>query len=264
MKKYNLRAFNYSTAIGILLSLLLFAFITLVTANDSLAYFNIPSLLIIILGTIAAVCLSYPLRDIKQALKSIQLILFYESLDPRQDAIEITRVAQMWFNRDMVGVENLIDSINNSYLKIGFQLIIDNTPIDDILTLLKWRITRLRAKEQVAANIFHSMANYSPAFGMVGTLVSLINMLQLINAKDITAIGYNMGIALITTFYGLMFANLIFNPIATKLERRTEQRVMIMSMVMEGIALIAERRSPAYIRETLSSFIVHYDNELQR
>ncbi len=262
--KINFRAVNYSTAIGLFLGLLLFAFIIFYSANNSLAYLNIPSLLIIVLGTLSAVCLSYPLRDIKQALKSIRLILFYESLDPRQDAEEIIRVAHLWFNKDMLGVENLIDSINNSYLKTGFQLVIDNTPIDDILTLLKWRITRLRAKEQVAANIFHSMANYSPAFGMVGTLVSLINMLQIINAKDINAIGYNMGIALITTFYGLIFANLIFNPIAIKLERRTEQRVMIMSMVMEGIALIAERRTPAYIRETLASFIVHYDNELQR
>jgi chemotaxis protein MotA len=260
----NFRAINYSTAIGILLSLLLFAFIALITSKNTFSFFNLPSLFIVFLGTIAAVFLSYPLRDIKQAFKSIKLILFYESLDPRIDAEEITRVAHLWFNRDMLGVESIIESINNSYLKIGFQLIIDNTPIDDILTLLKWRITRLRAKEQVSANIFHSMANFSPAFGMVGTLVSLINMLGIITAKDINAIGLNMGIALITTFYGLMFANLLFHPIAVKLERRTEQRVMIMSMVMEGIALIAERRTPAYIRETLYTFIVHYDNELQR
>ncbi len=262
--KMKLGSFNYSTAIGISLSLLLFAFIIFVNAHDSLAFFNLPSLLIIVLGTLAAVSISYPLRDITYAFTSTKHIFFYESLDPKQDAEEIIRVAHLWFNHDMVGIENLIDHINNYYLKIGFQMIIDNTPLDDILTLLKWRTNRLRAKEQVASNVFHSMATFSPAFGMVGTLVSLINMLQIITDKDIHAIAFNMGVALITTFYGLMFANLVFNPMAVKLERRTEQRVMIMSMVMEGITLIAEKRTPAYIRETLASFIVNYENELQR
>ncbi|MFI3138129.1 MAG: MotA/TolQ/ExbB proton channel family protein [Methylococcaceae bacterium] len=262
--RQKLRSFNYSTLLGLALSIVLLGFIILFEANHPLAFINLPGLLIVVLGTFAAVCLSYPLRDIKQSIKSIRLIIFYESLDPRQDADEITRVAQLWFTRDLIGVEHIIDSINNSYLKTGFQLVIDNTPMDDILTLLKWRIVRLRAKEQVAANIFHSMANYAPAFGMLGTLVGLINMLEIIAQKDITAIGFNMGVALITTFYGLMLANLLFHPIAIKLERRTEQRVMIMSMVMEGITLIAERRTPSFIRETLYSFIVHHEDELQR
>ncbi|MCX7089027.1 MAG: MotA/TolQ/ExbB proton channel family protein [Methylococcales bacterium] len=262
--RQKLRSFNYSTLLGLALSIVLLGFIILFEANHPLAFINLPGLFIVVLGTFAAVCLSYPLRDIKQSIKSIRLIIFYESLDPRQDADEITRVAQLWFTRDLIGVEHIIDSINNSYLKTGFQLVIDNTPMDDILTLLKWRIVRLRAKEQVAANIFHSMANYAPAFGMLGTLVGLINMLEIIAQKDITAIGFNMGVALITTFYGLMLANLLFHPIAIKLERRTEQRVMIMSMVMEGITLIAERRTPSFIRETLYSFIVHHEDELQR
>jgi chemotaxis protein MotA len=259
-----IRSFNYSTLLGVALSTVLLGFIILVEVTDPLAFLNLPGLLIVVLGTFSATCLSYPLRDIKQSIKAIRLVIFYESLDPRQEADEITRVAQLWFKRDLIGVENIIDSINNSYLKTGFQLIIDNTPMEDILTLLKWRIVRLRAKEQVAANIFHSMANYSPAFGMLGTLIGLINMLEILAQKDISAIGFNMGVALITTFYGLIFANLVFNPIAIKLERRTEQRVMIMSMVMEGITLIAERRTPAFIRETLYSFIVHHEDELQR
>lgn len=259
-----LRPFNYSTLLGFTLSVLLMAFIIKYESTDAKSFINIPGLFIVLFGTIAAVCLSYPLRDIKQAIKSIKLIVFYESLDPRQEADEIVRAAQLWFNRDLVGVENTIENIHNSYLKTGFQLIVDNTPMDDMLTLLKWRIVRLRAKEQVAANIFHSMASYAPAFGMLGTLIGLINMLEILAQKDVSSIGYNMGVALITTFYGLMLANLAFNPIAIKLERRTEQRVMIMSMVMEGITLIADRRTPAFIRETLLSFIVHHDDELQR
>lgn len=254
---------NYSTALGILLSIMLFIFIILFAANNPLSLINLTGLVIVIGGTIAAIFLSYPLRDIKQSLKSLKLIFLYESLNPQKEVNEIIAVAQMWFNRDKLAIENIIDRINNPYLKTGFQLVVDNTPIEDILSLLKWRIARLRAKEKTEANIFYSLAAYSPAFGMLGTLISMTNMLQIIELKDIAGISYNMGTALVTTFYGLIMANLLFHPIAIKLERRTEHRIMIMSMVMEGISLIADRRSPSFIRETLKSFIMHYDNELK-
>jgi chemotaxis protein MotA len=254
---------NYSTAIGLVLSLLLCIYIIVFAANDPLAFLNLPSLLIVIVGTIAAIFLSYPLRDIKHGLKSVKLIFFYESLNPQREADEIIAVARLWFQKDTIAIENVIDTINNPYLKTGFQLVVDHTPTEDILSLLKWRIARLRAKEKAEANIFHSLAVFAPAFGMLGTLIGMINMLQVIELRDIGGISYNMGTALITTFYGLILANLIFTPIAIKLERRTEQRIMIMSMVMEGITLIAERRNPSFIRETLRSFIAHYDNELK-
>ncbi|MDO9142263.1 MAG: MotA/TolQ/ExbB proton channel family protein [Methylobacter sp.] len=254
---------NYSTALGIFLSIILFVFIIAFAANDPLSFINLTGLGIVVGGTIAAILLSYPLKDIKHGLKSIKLIFFYEDLNPTKEANEIIAVAQMWFIKDKTAIENTIVNINNPYLKTGFQLIVDNTPVDDILSLLKWRIARLRAKEKAEANIFYSLASYSPAFGMLGTLIGMINMLQIIELKDIAGISYNMGVALITTFYGLIMANLIFNPIAIKLERRTEQRIMMMSMIMEGITLIADRRSPSFVRETLKSFIMHYDNELK-
>jgi len=258
----NKKTINYSTALGILFSILLILFIVFYAANNPLTFLNIPGLVIVIAGTIAAIFLSYPLRDVKQGLKSIKLVFFYESMNPQKEADEIIRVAKLWFQRDSIVIENIINSIHNPYLKTAFQLIVDKTPVDDILALLKWRIARLRAKEKTESNIFYSLATYAPAFGMLGTLLGLINMLQIIEMKDISAITANMSIALITTFYGLILANLAFNPIAVKLERRTEQRIMIMSMVMEGVTLIADRRPPSFVRETLYSFIVDYDNEL--
>ncbi len=249
----NKKSINYSTALGILFSILLILFIVFYAAHNPWTFINIPGLIIVVAGTIAATFLSYPLRDIKQGMKSIKLVFFYESMNPQKEADEIIRVAQLWFHRDSMAIENVIESIHNPYLKTGFQLIVDKTPIDDILSLLKWRIARLRAKEKTESNIFYTLAAYAPAFGMLGTLLGLINMLQIIEMKDISAITANMAVALITTFYGLLLANLAFNPIAVKLERRTEQR---------GIILIADRRTPSFIRETLYSFIADYDNEL--
>jgi len=255
-------AINYSTAIGVVLTLGLLLFIIYYAANTPEIFINIPGLGIVLGGTLAAVFLSYPLRDIKQGIKSIRQIVFYESLNPQREVDEIVAVAKMWFQRDKIAIENTIDTIQNPYLKTSFQLIVDNAPLDDILALLKWRIARMRAKEKAEASIFHSLAAFAPAFGMFGTLVGLINMLQVIEVKEIHSITSNMAIALTTTLYGLMLANLLFNPIAIKLERRTEQRIMIMSMIMEGVTLIVEGRPPSFIRETLNSFVAQYDNEL--
>ncbi|MGZ4994210.1 MAG: motility protein A, partial [Methylobacter sp.] len=149
---------NYSTALGILLSVALFVFIVVFAANDPLSFINPTGLVIVIGGTIAAIFLSYPLRDIKHSLKSLKLIFFYESLNPQREANEIIAVSQMWFNKDKQAIENTIENINNPYLKTGFQLVVDHTPIDDILSLLKWRIARLRAKEKAEASIFYSLA----------------------------------------------------------------------------------------------------------
>src|SRR3546814_15522447 len=99
------------------------------------------------------------------------------------------------------------------------------------------------------------MAGFAPAFGMVGTLVGLVNLLFLLGDGDMTAIGQQMALALMTTFYGILFANLLLKPVAVKLERRAEQRMIVMNMIMQGISMMCQKRSPALMRETLNSFM---------
>ena len=106
------------------------------------------------------------------------------------------------------------------------------------------------------------MASYAPAFGMLGTLLGLINLMDLVGAGDMKAIGSQLAIALITTFYGVLAANLIFKPIAVKLERRTEERLIVMNMVLEGISLMCAGRSPSLMRETLRAFVARHENEI--
>jgi chemotaxis protein MotA len=152
--------------------------------------------------------------------------------------------------------------IHNPFLRSGVQLVIDGTPTDKVLELLEWRIARLKARERAEAQLFRTMATYAPAFGMLGTLIGLINMLHGMGTASMAVIGQGMAVALITTFYGLILANLVFKPIAVKLERRTERRVLVMNMVLEGIVMLSERRSPSFVRETLSSFLTHHEDEL--
>ncbi|MEE4245792.1 MAG: MotA/TolQ/ExbB proton channel family protein [Kangiellaceae bacterium] len=253
---------NFSTLIGIILGLLLIAVVVYFTAFDAYAFLNLPGLLIVLGGTLAATLVSYPVKEFGRFFKLLGLALFDSQVDPQQQINELEQLARKWFKDDLRGVERDLVSVKNSFLRTGVQLVIDKTPPADIIDLLHWRITRLRAQEQAEAQMFVSMSGFAPAFGMLGTLIGLINMLSIMDNRNFSEIGFHLAIALVTTFYGLIMANLIFKPIATKLERRTEQRVMLMTMVMEGISLMSQRRTPSFIRATLESFIAQYEDEL--
>jgi len=253
---------NFSTIIGVIAGLCVVGFVIWLTALDALAYLNMPGLIIVIGGTLAATLVSYPAREFLRMFKLMGIVLYDNQLDAKRQVDEIEQLARKWFRDDIRGVERDLDSIENTFLKTGVQLVIDKTPLQDIIDLLHWRITRLRAQEQAEAQMFVSMAGFAPAFGMLGTLIGLINMLTIMDNKNFSEIGFHLAIALVTTFYGLLFSNLLFKPIATKLERRTERRVMLMTMVMEGISLMSQRRTPSFIRATLESFIAQHEDEL--
>lgn len=255
---------NPATVLGMFGGIILLAVTIALTADDYSAFWNLPGLGIVLGGTIAATLVSYPLHEVLRVFRVFIIVLRHERYYAKEDMEEIVAVSRQWFKGNLAAIETRLDEIRNPYLRMGIQLVIDDTPLDDILTLLQWRMTRLRAKETAEAQVFRTMAMYAPAFGMLGTLVGLINMLFGMEGSDFALIGVNLAIALITTFYGIILANLVFKPIAIKMERRTEQRVMLMNMVLEGITLMSKGRSPAYIRETLKSFMARYEDEIRQ
>jgi len=253
---------NPSTLLGMLIGIAL-AGVVLFNDTANLALFwNAQGLIIVLGGTVAATLISYPLHEVLRVFCVFWVVLRNERLYEREDLDELVEVSRIWFAGKLTAAEDKLEQIKNPFLKTGLQLVIDGSPLEDILALLQWRILRLKAKEQAEAQVFRSMALFAPAFGMVGTLIGLISMMSSMESRDFAVIGGNMAVALITTFYGILLANLAFKPIATKLERRTERRVMLMHMALEGITLISQHRSPAYIRATLESFTADYRDEI--
>lgn len=253
---------NPSTLIGMLTGILLLAVVLVFTAVDPWLFLDLPSLGIVLFGTLAATFISYPLKEVLRIFGLLGTVLRNEHLYARADLDELVSISRLWMSGDLRAVEAAMDEVANPFLKTGLQLVVDMTPEEDILDLLQWRIARLRAKEHAEAQLFRVMSSYAPAFGMVGTLVGLVNLMFLLGDGDMTAIGQQMAVALMTTFYGVLLANLLFKPVAVKLERRTEQRVEQMNMVLQGISMMCHKRSPALMRETLSSFMAQYADEI--
>ena len=198
-----------------------------------------------------------------RVFKVFLIVLRNENLYAREDMDEIVRVSRQYFQGQLTALDDELDKLKNPFLRTGVQLVIDGAPVEDIVELMQWRIARLKAREAAEAQIFRSMAMYAPAFGMLGTLLGLVNMLQGLQA-DFQTIGANMAVAMLTTLYGILLANLIFKPIAIKFERRTERRVIQMNMVLEGITLMAQRRSPSFIRLYLESLQAQHSDEIRK
>jgi len=254
---------NVSTILGILIGLTLIGGSIALTAEDIWMFLNLPSLIMVLGGTIAATMISYPISELRNVFKALVIVLRNERLYARQDLDELVDVSKLMFQGQLQKADERLNMIKNPFLRTGIQLVLDGSSTDDISSLLQWRIARMRARERAEAQIFRTMASFAPAFGMLGTLLGLINMLSGMDAAGFEHIGQNMALAMITTLYGIILANLVFKPVALKLERRTEQRVMLMNMMVEGVMMMHEKRSPAFLRETLHSFLAQYEDELR-
>lgn len=253
---------NPSTLIGIVASVLLLGAVLFFSAENAASFVDIPSLGIVVIGTLAATFISYPLSEVLRVFRLLGTVLRNERLHTEQDIDDLISISRLWMKNDIRKVEGALENVSNPFLKTGVQLVIDHAPEKDIVDLMQWRVSRLRARERAEAQLFRTMAGFAPAFGMLGTLVGLVNLLFLLGDGDMAAIGQQMALALMTTFYGILFANLLLKPVAVKLERRTEQRVIVMSMIMQGVSMMCQKRSPSLMRETLNSFMEEHDDEI--
>ncbi|MFW5723829.1 MAG: motility protein A, partial [Halochromatium sp.] len=194
---------NPSTLIGILSSMVLLGSVLFFAAESPGSFLNLPGLAIVLAGTMAATFISYPLREVLRVVGLIGVVFRRENTYVRDDIQELVDMSRLWFKGDVRAVEKALANTRNPFLRSGIQLVISNTKEEEIIDLLSWRIARLKAREHAEAQVFHTMAAYAPAFGMIGTLVGLVNMLEVMEAGDLEIIGPRMAVALLTTFYGI-------------------------------------------------------------
>ncbi len=253
---------NPSTIAGIVIGFCIVIAAVAFSTDSWGVFVNLPGLILVLGGTVAATLISYPMREVLRVLKVFLVVLRNERMYEKEDVEELVEVAKLISTGQAPKIDDQLLRVKSPFLRTGIQLVADGVPLADIQDLLEWRINRLRIKERAEAAIFRSMGAYAPAFGLVGTLLGLVNMLQNLGSGSIDVIGANLALALVTTFYGILLANLVFVPVAVKLEGRTEQRIALLNMVMEGIRLVKEERSPSYIRETLRSFMENPGDEV--
>lgn len=243
---------DLATLIGITSGVILVVFA--ISSSGSLRLFiSYPSMLIVLGGTLAATLINYPLSDILGVLGVIRKAFFHKAPDPGDTIKTLVRFAEMARKEGILALEAQLDTIEDDFLKLGIQLAVDGTEPEMMRAILGTELASLQERHDVGQGIFTSMGTYAPAFGMIGTLIGLVLMLS--RMDDPSKIGPAMAVALITTFYGALLANLIFLPIAGKLKTRSKQEVLIKELIMEGVLSIQSGDNPRIVEQKLMSFI---------
>lgn len=226
-------------------------------------YWDPLGLLIVLGGTLAATLIAFRGRHVWSMLSSLGAL--FEREPTIRDEIEtIVRVATLVGRSNVRLAEAEIAKVERPFLRLGLQLAFDGVPVEEIMHVLNWRIQKQVERETAQARLFRTLANFAPALGMLGTLVGLVNMLTVLGSGDLDRIGRGLSVALITTVYGVVLANLVFRPVAIRLEQRTVHRVALMNVLLDGIILMRLGRSPSTIRDTIDTMVVDGVDEMGR
>jgi len=250
---------DIATLVGIILGLVsIFGgiFLAASAANAGMGGFISPSSFAIVFGgMIASVSVAFPLSDVLKLGSAIGAVFKGGEVKLGavvDDAIETAEVGR----KGVVELEKSVESIKNPFFRDGVQMVVDGYSLDELTEILETRIEYREIREKTQAGLFKSMGTMAPAWGMIGTLIGLVIMLSGFGGEGgADALGPGMSAALITTFYGTVFANLFFLPMSEKLNTRMSFTTTLQAMLVEAARLIHQKKHPLIVREKLNSFI---------
>lgn len=216
-------------------------------------YYDLPSVIITIGGSIAGVLASNKLKDFIIGLKSISLAFKEKVIDPGAVISNIIDLSNVARKEGLLALEEASNDIEDPFLKKGIMLVVDGTDPELVRGILETELTCLEERHKKVISFWKKWAELGPAWGMIGTLIGLVNMLN--NMEDASSIGPSMAVALITTLYGSIIANWLCNPVATKMKVNNDLEVIIKEVMVEGLLSIQAGENPRVIEEKLKSFL---------
>lgn len=224
--------------------------------NQIVNFFDASSILIVIGCTLAVVVASCPVKLIKAMPKHFKIMLNTKKYDPMYYIDQLVELAQVARKNGLLALEERANLQTDPFFKQAILLVVDANDGDKVRSVLMNDIECMSGRHDDVASMYEKASAVAPAFGMVGTLVGLINMLKGMNLESgSSSIGSDMGTALITTLYGCILAHMIFNPIASNLRSRDEEEVLCKMIVVEGIMSIQSGENPKSLRDKLLTFV---------
>lgn len=243
---------DISSIIGLILGIV-FMIWGIFNSGDVSAYWDPTSIAITLGGTLASTLTSFPMRDIGKIGKVLKKAFVYTEISLDKVISDIITLANVARKEGLLSLEEYADNLKDDFLTKGIMLIVDGTEPELIRNILETELVYLEERHTSGQRIFETAATFAPAFGMIGTLIGLINMLRTID--DPSTIGPNMSVALVTTFYGSVLANVVFSPLARKLKARNNEEIIVKELMVEGLLSIQAGENPRIIEEKLKTFI---------
>jgi chemotaxis protein MotA len=216
-------------------------------------FVNPPSMMIVGGGTMGATLLAYPLGEVMSVIGVAKNVILHQSQSANDLVNLIVDFAKKARREGILSFESQLKEIDDPFLVKGLQLAIDGMESTAIEEIMSTEIQFIEERHSLGSEIFSTMGTFAPAVGMLGTIIGLVQMLM--QMDDPSQIGGPMAVALLTTFYGTLLANLLFLPISGKLKTRSKQEILIKTMAMEGIISIQAGDNHRIVEQKLKAFI---------
>ena len=243
---------DLSTVIGII-----FAFALMIgaimTGGPLTLFINIQGLMIVVGGTFGCILSNYSFKDVLGAFTILRTAFLHKETQYNKAIKQLIELSTKARKEGILSLQSHMTNINDDFLVKGIQMAVDGQEPESLKTMLYQEIEKLEERHEGGAEIFTTMAAYAPALGMIGTLIGLVQMLQTMD--DPSTIGPAMAVALLTTFYGAVIANVMCIPVAGKLRLRSQSEVLLKTLITEGMDSIMAGENPRLMEQKLHAFI---------
>jgi chemotaxis protein MotA len=233
---------------------LIFLALGIVFAQGSfLLFFDPPSIMITVLGSLSGLVASYPLSYIMGMGKIVRFAFFSPEQNSKEMIITLVSFSEKARREGLLALEDDLDELDDEFLKKGIQLVVDGTDPELVRRVMETELEYIMSRHDKGKKLFDDWSLLAPAFGMIGTLMGLI--LMMVNLEDKSAIGPGMSTALITTLYGAILANAVLIPISNKLEIRSNEEILLKLIMIEGTLSIQAGDNPRIVRDKLIAYL---------
>lgn len=227
--------------------------INILPASTLLNFYDVPSILIVIGGTVACLMIAFPISQFKKIGKHLKIIISPNKYDPSDYIAKIVEFAKKARVSGLLALEEDIENVEDPFMKSSLMMVVDSVDPEKVKQQMETELDYLEDRHSQDRALYDKGASFAPGFGMIGTLIGLINLMK--HLDDANAVGPNMAVALITTFYGSFISNMIFIPISNKLRVRHEEEMLCKMIICEGVQGIQAGENPKFIESRLSELL---------
>jgi chemotaxis protein MotA len=218
------------------------------------SFFDLPAFLIVIGGTFGVTMICFPMQEMLQTPRVIGKALMRPVRDAQRTAWEMLSIAEFARKKGVLEIEESLVGVTDDHMAIeALELVADGVASNEIELTLRREIDAMVDRHMAGANVMRKAADVSPAMGLIGTLIGLVQMLS--NLEDPSSIGPSMAIALLTTFYGAILSNMMFAPLAAKLERNSAEEALAAEMVLLGASSISRKENPRRLETSVNALL---------
>ena len=241
-----------ATVAGIIAALVLVLVAVMLGGNPA-SYVDFPSVLIVVGGAFSATLAAFPLARFFELPKVLKKAVFTRSPDPVALINQIVGLAETARRDGILALENSIEQLDDEFLISGIQMAVDGTDPEMIRLIMETELENVMDRHEAGKGMLDALGKYAPAFGMIGTLIGLVAMLS--NMDDPSKIGAGMAVALLTTLYGSLLANIVFGPMGDKLALRSSEEMLAKTIVIQGVMAVQSGDNPRNVHVKLMTFL---------